>query len=305
MAGGQWTIPSQWYVLLKSRQVRHALVGVTRMCERLVFWRDGSGRVNCLRDFCVHRGAALSKGKVTDGGHLQCPFHGLQYDASGRVTLIPANGRAVPVPERFRGRGYPTHEEHGFIWVWWGEQPPADLASPRFFADIDDSFRYATVYDPWKAHYSRVIENQLDVAHLPFVHHNTIGRGGRTLVEGPGLQWLGDDAFRVYVYNKVDDGSKPRRPEDVPVPNPDRDFRLEFIFPNLWQNHISEDTRIVAAFAPVDDEHCSTCACTRRPSRSRCWATCSPALRRRPICSSPTRTGGWWRHSGRRPPARE
>jgi hypothetical protein len=26
-----------------------------------------------------------------------------------------------------------------------------------------------------------VIENQLDVAHLPFVHHNTIGRGNRTL----------------------------------------------------------------------------------------------------------------------------
>jgi phenylpropionate dioxygenase-like ring-hydroxylating dioxygenase large terminal subunit len=30
---------------------------------------------------------------------------------------------------------------------------------------------------------------------------------------------------------------------------------LEFIFPNLWQNHISPDVRVVAAFVPVDAEH--------------------------------------------------
>ena len=28
-------------------------------------------------------------------------------------------------------------------------------------------------------HYSRAIENQLDTVHVPFIHHNTIGRGGR------------------------------------------------------------------------------------------------------------------------------
>ena len=32
-------------------------------------------------------------------------------------------------------------------------------------------------------------------------------------------------------------------------------FHLEFIFPNLWQNHISEKVRVVAAFVPVDDNH--------------------------------------------------
>jgi len=30
---------------------------------------------------------------------------------------------------------------------------------------------------------------------------------------------------------------------------------LEFIFPNLWQNYISEKVRILAAFVPVDEEH--------------------------------------------------
>lgn len=247
-------IPNQWYVVLESCQVKQKPVGVTRMGEKLVFWRDGDGEVHCLFDRCVHRGAALSKGEVVNQ-QLQCPFHGFEYDASGKVTYIPANGRNVSVPERFRVRGYPTHEEHGFIWIWWGEEPPDDLTPPPFFDDLEGNFKQATVYDPWDAHYSRVIENQLDVVHLPFVHRTTIGRGNRTLVNGPGLEWKTDDIFYVYVFNQVDDGSRPLKPDEVPVPPPDRDFRLEFIFPNLWQNHISEKVRIVAAFVPVDEDH--------------------------------------------------
>ena len=34
-----------------------------------------------------------------------------------------------------------------------------------------------------------------------------------------------------------------------------RSVYLELIMPNLWQNHISPDVRIVAAFVPVDAEH--------------------------------------------------
>jgi phenylpropionate dioxygenase-like ring-hydroxylating dioxygenase large terminal subunit len=222
------------------------------MGEKLVFWRDGAGRVSCLRDHCAHRGAKLSKGEVVDG-HLQCPFHGFEYDLSGRVTTIPANGRDASVPDRFRAHSYPTHEAHGFIWIWWGEDPPEDLEAPRFFDDIDEAFSYGKVYDPWDAHYSRVIENQLDVVHLPFVHANTIGRGGRTLVDGPLVEWVDEDMFHVYVFNRVDDGRPPRKPRELE--RPDDDFHLAFIFPNLWQNHISDDTRVVAAFVPVDDEH--------------------------------------------------
>jgi len=247
-------IPNQWYVLMDSKQVKDRPVGVTRMGEKLVFWRDDAGQVSCLRDRCVHRGVELSKGQVI-GGRLQCPFHGFEYDTSGRVTRIPANGKNTPVPERFRVHSYPACEAHGFIWVWWGENPPADLKPPRFFDDLDDRFAYATIYDPWEAHYSRAIENQLDVVHLPFVHHNTIGRGVGKVVDGPGLLWVDEEMFHVYVFNRHDDGTPPRKPGEVPVPDPTKDFRLEFIFPNLWQNRLGEQARIVAAFVPVDEGH--------------------------------------------------
>jgi phenylpropionate dioxygenase-like ring-hydroxylating dioxygenase large terminal subunit len=246
-------IPDQWYAVLDSNQVKGKPVGVTRMGEKLVFWRDGLGNLSCLRDRCIHRGIQLSLGAVANH-HLQCPFHGFEYDTSGRVTVIPANGRNTPVPKAFKVNGYPTHEASGFIWIWWGNRPPEHLEPPRFFEDLSPDFTYKTAHDPWRAHYSRVIENQLDVVHLPFIHYNTIGRGDRTLVDGPGVRWIDENMFWVYVSNRRDDGSPPRKPSEIPL-EPDRDFKLEFIFPNLWQNYIQQNTRIVVAFAPVDQEN--------------------------------------------------
>jgi phenylpropionate dioxygenase-like ring-hydroxylating dioxygenase large terminal subunit len=247
-------IPKQWYVVMDSTQVKGRPVGVVRMGEKLVFWRDSSGKVSCLRDKCVHRGVQLSKGKVIKD-HIRCPFHGLEYDSSGKVTVVPANGRNTPVPDRFQVLSYPTYEAHSFIWIWWGDNRPGGLQPPRFFTDIDDSLSYGRAYDHWNAHYSRVIENQLDAAHLPFVHYNTIGRGHRTIVDGPFFQWLDGDMFYVFVHNRVDDGTSPLKPEEMPTPDPVKDFKLEFIFPNLWQNYIDEKVRVMVAFVPVDQDN--------------------------------------------------
>ena len=247
-------IPKQWYVVMDSTQIRNKPVGVTRMGEKLVFWRDTQGTVVCLRDKCAHRGVELSKGKVV-GDHIQCPFHGLEYDSSGKVTIIPANGKNTPVPDRFHALSYPTYEAHSLIWIWWGENPPENLQPPQFFKDIDDRLSYSRTYDHWNAHYSRVIENQLDAAHLPFVHYNTIGRGNRTIVDGPFFQWLDENTFYVFVHNRVDDGNPPLKADQLPTPDPVKDFKLEFIFPNLWQNYIDKSVRVTVAFVPVDQEN--------------------------------------------------
>ena len=64
-------IPNQWYVVLDSSQVKDQPVGVTRMGEKLVFWRDNQGQLSCLRDRCVHRSVQLSKGRVVSNGRLR------------------------------------------------------------------------------------------------------------------------------------------------------------------------------------------------------------------------------------------
>jgi phenylpropionate dioxygenase-like ring-hydroxylating dioxygenase large terminal subunit len=246
-------IRDQWYVVLESKQVGKKPIGVTRLGEKLVFWRDQEGKVQCALDRCPHRGIALSLGQVLED-HLQCPFHGFEYDSRGRCVYIPANGRGGRIPASLLLNSYRTFEEQGFIWIWWGFEPPADLDRPLFFDNLDGSFVYSTVQDHWKAHYSRAIENQLDVVHLPFIHHNTIGRGGRTVVDGPLVQWEGDQILKVYVFNRRDDGTPPQKPQQLSLEEV-RSVHLEFIMPNLWQNYISQDVRVVIAFTPVDEDN--------------------------------------------------
>lgn len=242
---------NHWYIVLESNEVRLKPVGVTRLGEKLVFWRDHSGKVTCLSDPCIHRKAALSFGECVND-HIRCPFHGLEFDSTGRCVVIPANGIAKPVPENFKAKRYPAFEDHGFIWIFHGDSDPGESV-PEFFRGLEHHSRITRV-DPWKTHYSRAIENQLDVAHLPFVHRKTIGRGGRTVADGPRLTWLHENRFRVDVYNRSDDGQPARFPDETPV-KPANTQHLDFIFPNLWQNYLTDRLRIVVAFVPVDDEN--------------------------------------------------
>lgn len=246
-------IRNQWYVVLESNEVGKHPVGVTRLGEKLVFWRDSNGKVSAAVDRCPHRGVALSTGMI-EHGHLQCPFHGFEYDPTGKCVLIPANGRKGVVPNAMQLKIYPTYEAHGLIWLFWGHTIPAVLPAPAFFDNLDETYFYSSARDPWNAHYSRVIENQLDVVHLPFIHRNTIGRGNRTVVDGPVIEWKGDRMLYTYVYNRVDDGKPPRKASELSA-RPAGSQHLEFIFPNLWQNYISEKVSILAAFVPVDEEH--------------------------------------------------
>jgi phenylpropionate dioxygenase-like ring-hydroxylating dioxygenase large terminal subunit len=83
-------IPNHWYAILESSEVKPGKpVGVTRLGEKLVLWRDAKGQVTCMADLCPHRGVALSIGKLM-GDCVECPFHGFRFDPSGRCTLIPA-----------------------------------------------------------------------------------------------------------------------------------------------------------------------------------------------------------------------
>ena len=244
-------IPNRWYAILESKEAKRAKpIGITRLGENLVLWRNELGEVACLRNLCAHRGAALSRGQIVDNC-VECPFHGLQYNATGRCRLIPSIGKSTPVPEQFRVQAYPAREAHGLIWIWWGE-PSQELPPLPFFEDIDQSFAYATFRDHWPVHYSRAVENQLDVAHLPFVHRNTIGRSGHALVDGPVVK-ADEKEIGIWVYNRLDDGTPARKTDEIPEPQ--QPPFVKFRFPNIWQLRLTERFRISIAFAPVDENN--------------------------------------------------
>lgn len=244
-------IMNQWYAILPSKAVKpNQIVGVKRLNMELALFRNDKGEIGCVVDQCTHRGAALSRGKVK-GDCLQCPFHGLEFDKSGRCAFVPANGNASAADiSRYNVRHYTVKEANNIIYLWYGE-PEKISTDPSFFnQDVDSSFAFSEIEDLWNSHYSRCIENQLDVVHVPIVHYNTIGRGNKTLVNGPKVIFE-NGVLRTSANNEVDVGQTPKPASECVI----KDTYLDFMFPNLWMNHISSKIKVIIYFAPVDDEN--------------------------------------------------
>lgn len=243
-------IKNQWYAILPSKEVvNHKLVAVKRCGLDLCLFRNDDGSLGCLVDQCSHRGAAISKGKH-HGNCVACPFHGIQFDKEGKTVLVPANGKMAKAEERFNVKSYLVKEAHDMIYMWYGDKEMATSSLP-FFDNIKEGTVYSEIHDLWNAHYSRCIENQLDVVHVPFVHYNTIGRGNKTIVNGPPMEVNGNMII-FSANNSVDEGQEPIKASELKV-NPK--MNLRFIFPNVWQNYISEHVQVVIFFAPIDEEH--------------------------------------------------
>lgn len=244
-------IYNQWYIILESKELKkNKPLKMKRFNEDLVIWRNNNNEISCLHDRCCHRGVSLSCGKIVNG-EIECPFHGFLYDNSGQVTVIPANGKNAKVPDSMKVKAYEAYEDFGFIWLWYGDKEKIN-SKPFYFEELRD-FSYSGFKDHWAVHYSRAIENQLDVVHVPFVHKTTIGKGNKTLVNGP-VVIREDELITFYVDNVVDDGkTKPLKPNEIK--NYNDLFFLKFHYPNVWQNYISDQIRTAAAFVPVDEEN--------------------------------------------------
>jgi phenylpropionate dioxygenase-like ring-hydroxylating dioxygenase large terminal subunit len=239
-----------WYAVLDANEVRIGKPqAFRRLGDDLVFWRDNNRQVVAMRDRCPHRSAKLSLGKVVDGD-IECPFHGFRYARDGAVTLIPANGKNGAKSAIFRCDTLTAREAHGLIWLWNGG--PREEYPPIPWFDNLEGFTYSTFQARWDCDHTRAIEGMLDVSHLPFVHSKTIGRGDKTLVNGP-YTTLNNDRIRVWISNQPDEGLPAVKPTELPEPGIPPS--LYFNFPNVWQIRLGEKLRIVNLSAPVDDEN--------------------------------------------------
>jgi phenylpropionate dioxygenase-like ring-hydroxylating dioxygenase large terminal subunit len=241
-------LENQWYPLLESQELKAKPLGVERLGTRIVFWRSADKTPHAQLDRCPHLGAALSAGNV-ENDQIVCPFHGFRYDAAGQCVHIPSVGKAGKIPSNLGVRNFPIQEAHGFLWVWWGSVTPHTTELP-YFTQLAQGWRYGTTTVEWPVHYTRAIENQLDVAHLPFVHRTTIGTGGRSLVEGPYVE-ASEKGIRVWVTNRRDDAA----PRDLPAlaaAAEDRDPGLDFLFPGLWMLDLGPRLKNVIAFVPIN-----------------------------------------------------
>ncbi|EKS31077.1 aromatic ring-hydroxylating oxygenase subunit alpha [Afipia felis] len=146
-------------------------MAVTLLEERIVLARLNNDLV-AMKDQCVHRYAALSKGKV-QGDQLQCPYHGWKYNADGKCTYMPACP-TQKIASRARVDKYECQAKYGLIWVRldssWG------VTEIPYFSVADDPKMKIVVQEPywWNSSAPRRWENFTDFSHFAFVHPGTL-----------------------------------------------------------------------------------------------------------------------------------
>jgi vanillate monooxygenase len=161
-----------WYVACTPQEIDDKPLGRMICGEPIVFYRGPENRAVALEDFCPHRGAPLSLGRLVEG-KLVCGYHGLEMGCDGRTVAMPG--------QRVRGfpsiRAYPTVERYGFIWIWPGDAAQADPAKihPLAWAE-DPEWAYGGGLYHIHCDYRLMIDNLMDLTHETYVHATSIGQ---------------------------------------------------------------------------------------------------------------------------------
>jgi renierapurpurin 18,18'-hydroxylase len=117
--------PNHWYVVASDREVTRQPLGVELWGRAIVLYRDTQGQVQAMEDCCPHRLVKLSDGRVV-GDHIECMYHGWQFDSAGACVDVPYLGDHQKLPS-CRIHTYPVRELDGFIWLWPGELQPGQV----------------------------------------------------------------------------------------------------------------------------------------------------------------------------------
>jgi len=165
-------IVNNWYVAAPCAEIGDAPLPVKMLGCNFVLFRDAADRIACLSDVCCHRGGSLSRGKRRNGC-VQCPYHGWEYAADGRVQRIPSMGGDVKIPARARVDSYPVQERYGFAWVFLGDLPESRRPQlPELLPEYgdDQNWRMTRMQRDWNVNWARLKENLADASHLYLVH---------------------------------------------------------------------------------------------------------------------------------------
>ncbi len=172
-----------WYACYPSADLARKPTRLRMLGHDFVLYRDNAGTVVALDDRCSHRGASLSGGEV-DGDCVVCPYHGWRFDHTGTCVAIPANRDNAKIPRKAGLRSYPAEERYGWIWLFIGDLPAAERPPLPPLPEYGDP-NWKAIHGSflWNAHYTRVVENGMDIAHAPFVHRRSFGNPKRPEVD--------------------------------------------------------------------------------------------------------------------------
>ena len=137
--------------------------------EKLIAFRDSSGRVGVMEHSCPHRNASLVLGRNEHDG-LRCIYHGWKFDVNGNCVDMPS----VPPSQRFqdkvKARAYKTVERNGVIWVYMGDRQSAPPPLPMLEATLLATDEVDIVFVMRSCNWVQSLEGDIDTSHFGFLH---------------------------------------------------------------------------------------------------------------------------------------
>ncbi len=149
--------------------VRLVLLG-----EKLIAFRDTSGRVGVMDHRCPHRCASFFFGRNEENG-IRCTYHGWKYDVDGNCVDMPN----VPAHQDFRkkvpAKVYKAEERNGLVYVYMGKKKkPPPL--PEIEATLLPEEEVELVIHMRQCNWLQSLEGEIDTSHLGFLHFGAARR---------------------------------------------------------------------------------------------------------------------------------
>lgn len=170
-----------WFVACLSSELKRKPKAIRLWNSAVVLFRDASDTPKALLDRCSHRNVPLSQGRCVND-HIQCPYHGWEFDGTGECVNIPAlEGEPSKNPRRVPS--FAVKELQGHIWIF-GAPNTTPNHEPFSFPHFEDS-AYSHVH--FQADFDGTLhanlENILDVPHTAFLHKGLFRGVERNLID--------------------------------------------------------------------------------------------------------------------------
>lgn len=149
--------------------------------DLVIWWEPQAATWRVFVDQCPHRLAPLSEGRINEKGQLECPYHGWAFSGGGVCEQLP---QASPESEahlspRACVASLPVTVHQGLLFVYPGQTDNAEkVAVPSIEPLVTESDGWVVLNTfrdlPYDA--LTLLENVLDASHIPYTHHQTVGK---------------------------------------------------------------------------------------------------------------------------------
>jgi phenylpropionate dioxygenase-like ring-hydroxylating dioxygenase large terminal subunit len=136
--------------------------------ERLIAFRDSSGRVGVMDHKCPHRCASLFLARNEENG-IRCVYHGWKFDADGNCLDTPNLAGLPDFKNRIKAKAYKVAERNGLVWVYMGKRETAPPL-PQIEATLLPETEVTISLVQRECNWLQALEGDIDTSHFGFLH---------------------------------------------------------------------------------------------------------------------------------------